>query len=110
MVVSEATKRQLIDAGIKAEALFVLYNGIDIDAFWRRKNGNSVLRKELRLKPGDLLIGTVARIDHQKDLPTFFKVGKLLTAQFPNVRFVIIGDGKGDELAKAKHQAGRRSD
>ena len=103
MVVSEANKKKLMDAGLKTETL-VLYNGIDAD-LWRRENGNAILRKELGLKQNDFLIGTVARIDYDKDLPTFFKVVKLLRAQIPNVRFVIVGDGKGDELAKAKHQA-----
>jgi glycosyltransferase involved in cell wall biosynthesis len=103
MVVSEANKKKLMDAGLKTETL-VLYNGIDAD-LWRRENGNTVLRIEFGLNQNDFLIGTVARIDYDKDLPTFYKVVKLLRAQIPNVRFVIVGDGKGDELAKAKYQA-----
>ena len=103
MVVSEATKKKLMDAGLKTETLG-LYNGIDAD-LWRRKNGNAILRIEFGLREDDFLIGTVARIDPDKDLPTFYKVVKLVRAQVPNARFVIVGDGKGDELAKAKHQA-----
>ena len=104
MVVSEANQKKLMDAGLKTDALSMLYNGIDAN-LWRRENGNAILREELGLNQNDFLIGTVARIDYDKDLPTFFKVVKLLVAQVPNVRFVIVGDGKGDELAKAKHQA-----
>jgi glycosyltransferase involved in cell wall biosynthesis len=103
MVVSEATKKKIMDAGLKTETL-VLYNGIDAD-LWRRQDGNSILRIELGLKQNDFLIGTVARIDRDKDLPTFFKIVNLVTAQVPNVRFAVVGDGKGDELVKAKHQA-----
>ena len=101
MAVSGATKEQLRRKGFKKDEILVLYNGIDISS-WRRKNGHPVLRDELKLGKEDFLVGTVARIDYQKDFPTFFKVASLVIAQIPNTKFVIVGDGKAEELSNLK--------
>ena len=101
MAVSGATKEQLRRKGFKKDEILVLYNGIDIST-WQKKNGRPVLRDELKLSEKDFLIGTVARIDYQKDFPTFFKVAKLVIARIPNTKFVIVGDGKAEELSNLK--------
>jgi len=102
LTISENTRQRLIRGGLKQKNVIVLYNGIDVE-HWKRSNANPVLRKELGLSKDDLLIGTVARITYDKDLPTFFKVADKVTKQLPNVTFVIVGDGYGDELQKAKN-------
>ncbi|MBN1567573.1 MAG: glycosyltransferase family 4 protein [Acidobacteria bacterium] len=104
MAVSEATRKQLLQQGFKNGQVVVLHNGIDIDT-WMRKNGHPILRSELGLRSDELLVGTVARIDQQKDFPTFFAVAKTVKSRVPNCRFVIVGDGKEDELSKTKSLA-----
>lgn len=104
MAVSESTKRQLITEGLNPSDIIVLHNGIDIDQ-WQRKNGQPILREELKLNREAFLVGTVARIDQQKDFSTFFKVVKLVRGQAPNTKFVIVGDGKSDELSNVKKLA-----
>lgn len=101
LTISNNTRQRLIRSGLKAENVTVLYNGIDTE-HWRRSKATPVLKDELQLSENDLLVGTVARITYDKDLPTFFEVARKVTKQMPNVKFVIVGDGNGNELQLAK--------
>jgi len=101
LTISENTKQRLVRSGLKEKNVSVLYNGIDID-YWTRDKVTPTLKKELGFPENHLLVGTVARITYDKDLPTFFSVAEKVTKQLPNVKFVIVGDGYGDELKQAK--------
>lgn len=101
LTISENTRQRLIHGGLNQENVAVLYNGIDIER-WSRSHAQPVLRKELGLDDGDLLVGTVARITYDKDFPTFFEVARRVSSRLPKVKFVIVGDGYGDELEQAK--------
>ena len=104
LAVSYSAKMALVRDGLKAEQVHTVHNGIDTDK-WRRVNGNPVLRDELSLPADAVLVGTVARIAFQKDLPTFYRVALKVKEACPRAFFVIVGDGGGDELAKAKAEA-----
>ena len=104
MAVSEATMEQLMRDGLREDEITVLHNGIDVE-FWKRNSGYPVLRDEMQLKADELLVGTVARIDYQKDFRTFFGAAKLVKLHVPKARFVVVGDGKNDELEKVKETA-----
>lgn len=103
MAVSGFCKKQLVREGLNDEDILVLHNGIDVD-HWRPSNGNGTLRRELNLGENQRLIGTVARIDKQKDFPTFLDVVERVLKELPDVRFVIVGDGKGDEIDLLKQR------
>ena len=103
LAVSDAVKKTLIDEGLRPEEVLRLHNGIDIEQ-WQRKNGKAVLKSELGLAADAFLVGTVARIAFQKDLPTFYRVAAAVKAQLPEAYFVIVGDGDGEELERAKEQ------
>lgn len=101
LTISGNTRQRLIRGGLWPEDVAVLANGIDID-YWHRHGVEPVLRKELGIAPDQLLIGTVARITYDKDLPTFFRVARQVVVRHPEARFVIVGDGYGDELPRAR--------
>ncbi len=104
LAVSHHTKKCMIDDGLREEDIQVLHNGIDIDV-WRSELGKPVLRQELHIGENELLVGTVARIAAQhKDLTTFYQVAAEVCKRMPNVKFVIVGDGHGDAMAKAKQR------
>ncbi len=103
ITISENTRQRLISGGLVPEHVTVLYNGIDTE-YWQRKGIRPVLRKELKIKDNEFLVGTVARITYDKDLPTFYKVAQLVLEENPAVKFVIVGDGYGNELQEAKDQ------
>jgi glycosyltransferase involved in cell wall biosynthesis/serine acetyltransferase len=106
LTVSDNTRQRLIRGGVDPRGIKVLPNGIDT-AIWNRRSASPVLRQELGLPPGGILVGTVARITYDKDLPTFYKVVERVTQRFPSVRFVIVGDGYGNELAEARAEVER---
>ena len=62
------------------------------------------MRDELGVGPKEFLVGTVARITYDKDLPTFYSVAREVASRVPNVTFVIVGDGYGDELERARKE------
>lgn len=101
LTVSGNTRQRLIDGGLRPDTVQVLHNGIDVDK-WSRSGALKILRKELGLNDEQLLVGTVARITYDKDLPTFFAVAQKVVAEIPEAVFVIVGDGYGDELGRAK--------
>lgn len=110
VTVSGDTRKRLVCNGLVEHEVAVLHNGIDLNV-WRRVRGVPVLREELGIAPGCLLVGTVARITYDKDLPTFYRVAEEVAARVPNVTFVVVGDGYGDELRRAREEvAGRGLD
>lgn len=102
ITISDNTRQRLVRGGLKKENVAVLYNGIDVGQ-WSRQKGNPVLRKEFNLRDDDILVGTVARITYDKDLPTFYKVAEQVRKQTARAKFVIVGDGYGNELERAKN-------
>jgi len=107
ITVSHETGRRLTANGLSVEDIAVLHNGIDIDV-WRPDNARPVLRSELEIPEGGKLVGTVARITYDKDLPTFYRVAERVANRLPGVAFVIVGDGYGDELPRAREEVARR--
>jgi len=106
ITVSRDTRTRLVQNGVPADDVAVLHNGIDT-AVWRRENATPVLRGELPLAPGALMVGTVARITPEKDLATFYRVAELVCRERPGTLFVIVGDGYGDELELARQEVRR---
>lgn len=94
IAVSEATKKLMIESGIKPDTIRVLYNSIDTD-YWKNDGNLSTVREEFGLSNESLIVGTVGRLSKEKDLPTFFKVVRNVINVYPNACFLIVGDGKG---------------
>lgn len=104
LAVSEAVKSTLVAEGLGPAEVDTLHNGID-HQYWQRKNGTPKLRAELGVPADAPLVGTVARISYQKDLPTFYRVAAAVRSRVPNVRFVIVGEGAGRLLEAARREA-----
>lgn len=107
ITVSHDTKKRLVANGLAERDVAVLHNGIDLTG-WSYEGARPVLREELGIAPDGLLVGTVARITYDKDLPTFFRVAEEVIARVPNVTFVIVGDGYGGELLRAREEVACR--
>lgn len=103
ITVSHDTKKRLLMNGLEGKDVAVLHNGIDLSV-WQQGNPRLLLREELSIPDDGFLVGTVARITYDKDLPTFYRVAQEVAARVPKVTFVIVGDGNGDELEKAREE------
>lgn len=106
ITVSNDTRDRLTASGLDEGQVAVLHNGIDTTV-WRRTGSRGVLREELGLAEDAFLVGTVARITPEKDLNTFYEVARRVASEFPRVRFVVVGDGYGDELERARLDVAR---
>ncbi|MBC8331164.1 MAG: glycosyltransferase [Anaerolineae bacterium] len=82
--------------GFAPQKMRVIPNGIDAKRF----RPNKILREQKRLAWGvstqHILIGLVARLDPIKGHPIFLRMAAILNNQFPQVRFVCVGDGADD--------------
>jgi glycosyltransferase involved in cell wall biosynthesis len=95
IAVSHATKREMVAAGMPADLVSVIHNGIDTDA-WSPKRVSATFREELGLARAFPVIGYVGRIMPEKDLETWLRAAALVSEKYPRARFVLVGEGKND--------------
>ncbi len=91
--VSQATKDEMLDAGIPDSKISVLYNGIDTET-WSREHVQTTLRDELGIPPSSPVIGYVGRIMPEKDLETWIRSAAIVAKQYPQATFVLVGEGR----------------
>lgn len=69
-------------------------NGIDTDLFKERKKGRAAVMGEFGWHPDDSLIVSVGRLVREKNYPLLLEAVSLLRTRLPNVRCLLVGDGK----------------
>ncbi len=79
------------ETGFAPERMRVIHNGVDV-AEIERADPRGV-REEFGLAPSDFVIGTVARFQATKDLPTLVRAFAQLRQRQPRVKLLLIGDG-----------------
>jgi glycosyltransferase involved in cell wall biosynthesis len=93
IAVSQATKYEMVTAGIPENLITTIYNAIDTDA-WSSSRVTITLREELGLGQAFPVIGYVGRIMPEKDLETWLRSVALVAKKYPGARFVLVGEGK----------------
>ncbi len=88
--VSQAVKNRI--SVFPSEKITVIHNGIDINVFYAAKPG--MLRKELNLSSATKIVGMVGRVHPSKGHATFLESIPTIVSQYPDVVFVIVGDGE----------------
>ncbi|UTE77500.1 glycosyltransferase family 4 protein [Rossellomorea sp. KS-H15a] len=82
--VSEGERKVALQKGvIKESDSKVIFNGVNP----LQKNNNS------QNKHDTLWVGTIGRMDDQKDPFTFLEIAKTLIPKYPNLKFAYVGDG-----------------
>jgi L-malate glycosyltransferase len=89
--VSEDLRRHLVQEGFSADAVGVIYNGIDVGP---RGNGaaSNRIREQLNVSPSALIVGSVGRLDPVKDLGTLLKAMADIRRNH-SAELIMIGDG-----------------
>jgi len=92
---SEAVRREAIEAfGLRPGRVRTLRNAIEIPDTPRDEAARERVRRELGVAQGDLLVGTLGRLDEpKKGLAVFLQAARRLEEEFPRVRFAVVGDG-----------------
>jgi glycosyltransferase involved in cell wall biosynthesis len=78
------------------ERVLLARPGIDPAPFIAKREGamRDRLRSELGVGPSGILIGTVSCLKPQKAPEDFVKVARLIAQEFPDARFILVGDGE----------------
>jgi glycosyltransferase involved in cell wall biosynthesis len=89
VAVSEGVREDLLKAGVRADKISMIRNGIDLRTFDRVL---PVVKAELGWSEYPL-IGLVGRLSAEKGVDIFLTAAGLVLKQMPDVKFVVIGDG-----------------
>lgn len=105
VVNAEAGRRHAIEAGLPAERLTVVANGIDTERFAPDAAARDRLRAEWGVTGDAPLLGLVARLDPIKDHATFLAAAAMLADRQPAARFVCVGAGEAAYAARVRGRA-----
>lgn len=91
IAISHAVKTYLVNTlGFTANNIRVVYNGLDESEFTARTDR----RSDWGFKPADYLIGILGRVSEEKGHFLAAAAVKIIVEQYPQVRFLIAGEGK----------------
>ena len=90
---SEESRRVHADLGYAEDRMLVIPNGFDLEEFGSSRKARNSLRDELGLGQNDLLIGTIARFNPQKDHFTLIQAARQLKNQGVECFFLLCGQG-----------------
>ncbi len=93
IAVSKGVKEVLIKTGIAEEKVIIVHSGIDLRRF-ENIDSPEDLYKEFQLKGKEKVVGIVAALAPHKDYPNFLRAARIVADQLPQVRFLIVGEGK----------------
>ena len=101
VAVSHHTKQELIRyERIPESKVSVIHNGINPRL--TRSASVEALRQELGLQDGQLVVGTIGRLEAQKGLDLFLDAIPRVAENAPEVRFLIVGGGSLEHDLKAQ--------
>ncbi len=90
--VSKAVTDNLREDGIKEKKLSLVYNGINpLTAFSDEEKIKT--RAKFSIPESSTVVGLVARLEDVKDPLLFVRAAKIVEKDFPNVHFLIAGEG-----------------
>ena len=99
---SNAGQKYNIEHGYSARKMIVIYNGIDTQTFHPDLSERIRMRKHWDVSESEKVIGIVGRFDPMKDHPTFFRAAAIVSEQFPDCRFVCMGNGTPSYIDEIK--------
>jgi glycosyltransferase involved in cell wall biosynthesis len=102
---SRAGLEYAVAHGFPRRRMTVIPNGIDTERFKPDIATREHMRKEWGIAEHEMLIGLVARLDPMKDHSTFLRAASMLVQEWPDVRFVCVGDGSEPYKDELYHQA-----
>ncbi len=100
--VAQAMIDQCVEARVApAEKYSVVYSGMDMDSFLEAKPEES-LRRELGIPAGAPVVGKIARLFDLKGHDYLIDAAPAIVREFPEVRFLLVGDGLLRETLERK--------
>lgn len=109
IVVSEAVKKHLTDQGIAPEKIRVVYNGIDLKRFQPVADIRAA-KEKVGFKADDLVVGVTAHLTRKKGHRSFLQAAAIVASKMPNVKFLLVGEGREREALETQVRAARLMD
>jgi glycosyltransferase involved in cell wall biosynthesis len=92
---SDAAKRFYVEKmGASGKEIDCIPNGVDLSRFEGVQGESIALRMSLGIPNTHKIIGTIARLERQKDIPTLVKAFVLVKKRNPNLTLLIVGEGR----------------
>jgi len=92
--VADAMRDQSLAAHIgRLEQYVTIYSGMRVEPFLRPPVARDEVRRRLGLEDRHVAVGTIARLFHLKGHEDLLELAPRLCGQFPDLRFLWIGDG-----------------
>src|SRR5579871_2861562 len=90
IAVSDEVRQRLLNAGVRAERIRKVRNGIDLRPFAYPTNPLAVAKSAIT-------VGLVGRLAWEKGVDVFLSAAALLKEQCPTAKFVVAGEGPDNE-------------
>lgn len=97
--VSRELRGHMIAEGFPASSLTVNHNGIEPGAE-PDEAARVKARAALGVAPGDVVLGSVARLDPVKDLGTLIEAFTQAAGQYPSLRLLLVGEGPQRDMLR----------
>ena len=104
IAVSHAVKAHLIEQGIDADKIRVVYNGVDLERFAPPAD-SSHGKRALGLPPQSLVVGVVAHLSEKKGHKWFLEAVAPLCRANSQLHVLLLGDGPQRALIEAQVRA-----
>lgn len=93
VTVAQAMIEQCVAARVAPRARYrVIYSGMEIETFLEARR-DATVRAALGIPADALVVGTIARLFELKGHDCLLAAAPAVVAAFPNVRFLLVGDG-----------------
>jgi len=92
--VSRIIAEKAVEAGVGAPARYsTVYSGMELDWYLDARPDPAAVRREFAIPPDALVIGKIARLFELKGHDQLFDAAPAVVERFPDVRFLLVGDG-----------------
>ena len=85
---------------LNPEKATIIPNGINLKKFANLKRKNPEFIKSLNLKEDDFIVGNISRFDIQKNQNLIIKTAPDLISIYPDMKFILVGNGKKFDESK----------
>jgi glycosyltransferase involved in cell wall biosynthesis len=92
IAISDRLKQDVIDGGTPPHRITVLKNAILLDDYASEGPGPA-LRRELGIPAHHAVLSIIGRLSREKGHNDFFDAARALAVQFPDLTFLVVGDG-----------------
>ena len=106
IAISDEVKRVLVKGGVPAKLVEVVPSGVDFAPF-RDVADRDFLRRELRFRPDDYLVGIVAQLEDHKGHRYLIDATRVIKEETPRIKLIVVGSGSLEmELSRQAQDLG----